>query len=159
MSTSTTSPATTAAAPPVVVDVHVILRTTDGRILLSRRGGPYGHGQWHAPSGKLDPGEKPAHGAARELEEETGITTDPARLRLACTVLHHQDPATVRLGLFYLATRWEGEPVNREPDKCLDLRWFTEDDLPEDLIPYPGAGIRGALTDPGALLHHGRPHA
>ncbi|MFD0404397.1 NUDIX domain-containing protein [Kitasatospora sp. NPDC127116] len=158
MSTSNTSPAT-AAAPLPVVDVHVVLRTPDGKILLSQRGGPYGYGQWHAPSGKLDPGEKPAHGAARELEEETGITTDPARLRLAYTVLHHQDPATLRLGLFYLAAEWEGEPVNREPEKCLDLRWFTEDGLPDDLIPYPAAGIRGALTDPGGLAHHGWPAA
>ncbi|MFJ6770153.1 NUDIX domain-containing protein [Kitasatospora sp. NPDC091257] len=154
MSTSDTSP-----IPLPVVDVHVVLRTPDGKILLSQRGGPYGYGQWHAPSGKLDPGEKPAHGAARELEEETGITTDPARLHLAHTVLHHQDPATLRLGLFYLATAWEGEPVNREPDKCLDLRWFTEDGLPDDLIPYPAAGIHGALTDPGGLTHHGWPAA
>lgn len=154
MSTSDTSP-----TPPPVVDVHVILRTPDGKILLSQRGGPYGYGQWHAPSGKLDPGEKPAHGAARELEEETGITVDPARLHLAYTVLHRQDPAILRLGLFYLAAEWEGEPVNREPDKCLDLRWFTEDGLPDDLIPYPAAGIRGALTDPGGLTHHGWPVA
>ncbi|MGW3178769.1 NUDIX hydrolase [Kitasatospora sp. NPDC001119] len=143
-------------APLPIVDVHVVLRTPDGKILLSQRGGPYGYGQWHAPSGKLDPGEKPVHGAARELEEETGITTDPARLRLAYTVLHHQGPAALRLGLFYLATEWQGEPVNREPEKCLDLRWFAEDGLPDDLIPYPAAGIRGALTDPGGLAHHGR---
>ncbi|MFF2620069.1 NUDIX domain-containing protein [Kitasatospora sp. NPDC058046] len=146
-------------APLPIVDVHVVLRTPDGKILLSQRGGPYGYGQWHAPSGKLDPGEKPAHGAARELREETGITTDPARLRLAYTVLHHQAPAPLRLGLFYLATEWQGEPVNREPEKCLDLRWFAEGGLPDDLIPYPAAGIRGALTDPGGLAHHGWPAA
>ncbi|MGW2873081.1 NUDIX domain-containing protein [Kitasatospora sp. NPDC001225] len=149
----------TSLAPLPIVDVHVVLRTPDGKILLSQRGCPYGYGQWHAPSGKLDPGEKPAHGAARELREETGIATDPARLRLAYTVLHHQDPATLRLGLFYLATEWEGEPVNREPEKCLDLRWFAEDDLPDDLTPYPAAGIRGALTDAGGLAHHGWPAA
>lgn len=111
------------------------------------------------PQRQTRPRREAAHGAARELEEETGITTDPARLHLAHTVLHHQDPATLRLGLFYLATAWEGEPVNREPDKCLDLRWFTEDGLPDDLIPYPAAGIHGALTDPGGLTHHGWPAA
>ncbi|MFE6049383.1 NUDIX domain-containing protein [Kitasatospora sp. NPDC056446] len=145
------------ASKPPVVDVHVILRTPDGKILLSQRGGPYGHGQWHAPSGKLDPGEKPAVGAARELREETGIRVDPDHLRLAYTVLHHQEPAIHRLGLFYTATEWEGEPENREPEKCLDLRFFAERELPDALIPYPAAGIRGALTDPGGLLHHGWP--
>ncbi|RGD57758.1 NUDIX domain-containing protein [Kitasatospora xanthocidica] len=63
----------TSLTPLPIVDVHVVLRTPDGKILLSQRGGPYGYGQWHAPSGKLDPGEKPTHGAARELQEETGI--------------------------------------------------------------------------------------
>ncbi|MFI6155091.1 NUDIX domain-containing protein [Kitasatospora sp. NPDC051170] len=153
MSTDSTSPA---PAPPVV-DVHVIVRAPGGEILLSQRGGPYGHGQWHAPSGKLDPGEKPAVGAARELHEETGLEVDPEHLHLAYTVLHHQSPTTQRLGLFYVATEWSGEPVNREPDKCLDLRWFAEHDLPEDLIPYPAAGIHGALTDPGGLAFHGWP--
>ncbi|MFE3877551.1 NUDIX domain-containing protein [Kitasatospora sp. NPDC059146] len=152
MSSSTTT-------PPPVVDVHVIARTPDGKILLSQRGGPYGYGQWHAPSGKLDPGEKPAHGAARELDEETGLLVDPDHLRLAYTVLHHQDPTTLRLGLFFVATEWEGEPVNREPEKCLDLRFFAEDALPEELIPYPAAGIHGALTDPGGLAHHNWPSA
>ncbi len=28
----------------------------------------------------------------------------------------------------------------------LDLRWFTEDGLPDDLIPYPVAGICGGPT-------------
>ncbi|MFJ7243111.1 NUDIX domain-containing protein [Kitasatospora sp. NPDC098652] len=153
MSSSTTT------TPPPVVDVHVIARTPDGKILLSQRGGPYGYGQWHAPSGKLDPGEKPAEGAARELEEETGLLVDPDHLRLAYTVLHRQDPATLRLGLFFVATEWEGEPVNREPEKCLDLRFFADGALPEDLIPYPAAGIHGALTDPGGLAHHNWPTA
>ncbi|MFJ2868287.1 NUDIX domain-containing protein [Kitasatospora sp. NPDC087314] len=155
MSTSTIAPA---SAPPVV-DVHVIVRTPDGKILLSQRGGPYGHGQWHAPSGKLDPGEKPATGAARELWEETGLTVDPDHLQLAYTVLHRQDPTILRLGLFYLATAWKGEPENREPDKCLDLRWFAEHELPQDLIPYPAVGIHGALTEPGGLTRHGWPNA
>ncbi|MFD9690787.1 hypothetical protein ACFXPX_20400 [Kitasatospora sp. NPDC059146] len=49
MSSSTTT-------PPPVVDVHVIARTPDGKILLSQRGDPYGYGRWHAPSSKLNLG-------------------------------------------------------------------------------------------------------
>ncbi|MGW2277075.1 NUDIX domain-containing protein [Streptomyces sp. NPDC001770] len=52
---------------------------------MSQRGGPYGHGRWHAPSGKLDEGEALAVGAARELEEETGPHVDPGALTLLST--------------------------------------------------------------------------
>ena len=137
-----------------VVDVHLILRDGD-KILLSQRGGPYGHGQWHAPSGKLDPGEPLTAAVAREGYEETGVTVDPERLRLVHTVHHRQgNGAADRLGFFFEATEWDNEPVNREPDKCLRLQWFTVHDLPDNLIPYPAAGLQGYLAgNPGITMH------
>lgn len=137
-----------------IVDVHVIVRDGE-KLLLSQRGGPYGHGRWHAPSGKLDEGEVLAVGAARELEEETGLHVDPGALTLLHTVVHHQGDGTPdRIGYFYEARAFTGHPVNREPDKCLDLRWFAEHDLPDDLIEYPAAGLRGSLTRPGGVSFH-----
>ncbi|WP_030662591.1 NUDIX domain-containing protein [Streptomyces rimosus] len=137
-----------------IVDTHVILRDGD-KILLSRRGSSYGYGRWHLPSGKLDTGEPLTAGAARELFEETGITAHPDSLRQVHVVHHRQAPGAERLGFFFLATRWEGEPTNREPDKCLDLRFFDVQDLPEDIIEYPAAGLYGYLTNAGPLTLHG----
>ncbi|WP_406292955.1 NUDIX domain-containing protein [Embleya sp. NBC_00888] len=109
-------------------------------------------------SGKLDPGETPTAACAREAWEETGVIVDPDHLRLAHTVHHHQgDGAPDRIGFFFEATAWEHEPVNREADKCLRLAWFAVHDLPDDLIPYPEAGLRAYLDgDPGITVH-GRP--
>ncbi|MFE9217114.1 NUDIX domain-containing protein [Streptomyces lavendulae] len=145
-----------AAAPATpVIDTHVILRDGD-KILLSQRGGPYGYGRWHAPSGKLDAGEPLTVGAARELREETGVKVDPAHLRLVHIVHHKQSPEVERIGLFFEATEWDGEPVNREPEKCLDLRWWTVHELPEDIIEYPAAGLFGYLRgDAQTLTEHG----
>ena len=140
-----------------VIDVHLILRDGD-KILLSQRGGPYGYGQWHAPSGKLDPGEPLTVATAREAYEETGVIVDPDRLRLVHTVHHRQGGgARDRIGFFFEATQWDNEPVNQEPDKCLQLRWFTVHDLPENLIPYPAAGLRGYLDDGPGFTMHGWP--
>ncbi|CQR61790.1 NUDIX hydrolase [Streptomyces leeuwenhoekii] len=136
-----------------VIDTHVILRDGD-KILFSQRGGPYGHGRWHMPSGKLDQGEPLTVGAARELYEETGVTTDPAHLRLVQIVHHRQDPTTERIGFFFEATRWEGQPVNKEPEKCLALQWFTVHELPDDIIEYPAAGLLGYLDTTGPLVEH-----
>lgn len=137
-----------------VIDVHLILRDGD-KILLSQRGGPYGYGQWHAPSGKLDPGEPLTLATVREAYEETGVVVDPDHIRLAHTVHHRQDGgAPDRIGFFFEATEWDNEPVNREPEKCLRLQWFAVHDLPDGLIPYPAAGLLGYLEgDPGATMH------
>ncbi|MET7888573.1 NUDIX domain-containing protein [Streptomyces avermitilis] len=139
------------AAP--VIDTHVILRDGD-KILFSQRGGPYGYGRWHMPSGKLDQGEPLPAGAARELFEETGITVDPDNLRLVHVVHHRQDDEAERIGFFFEATDWQGESVNREPDKCLALTWFTVHELPDDIIEYPKAGLRGYLDETGPFAGH-----
>jgi ADP-ribose pyrophosphatase YjhB (NUDIX family) len=137
-----------------IIDTHVLLRDGD-KILLSQRGGPYGYRRWHLPSGKLDQGEPLTAGATRELFEETGLKADPDHLELRHIVHHQQKDGSERIGFFFEVTEWEGEPVNKEPEKCLALRWFAEHDLPEDIIEYPAAGLRGCLSQSGTLTLHG----
>ncbi|MFE9559037.1 NUDIX domain-containing protein [Streptomyces sp. NPDC006703] len=136
-----------------VIDTHVILRDGD-KLLFSQRGGPYGYGRWHMPSGKLDQGESLSTGAARELREETGITVDPDHLEMVHVVHHRQSDTVERIGFFYVATQWSGEPVNQEPEKCLGLEWFSVHELPEDIIEYPKAGLLGYLQQAGVMTEH-----
>ncbi|MFD6045202.1 NUDIX domain-containing protein [Streptomyces koyangensis] len=91
------------------------------------------------------------------ISEETGVEVDPEHLRLVHVVHHKQDDETERIGLFFLATVWQGEPVNREPEKCLDLRWWSVHELPEDIIAYPEAGLLGYLKGGEQLTEHGWP--
>ncbi|WP_336086707.1 NUDIX hydrolase [Nocardia sp. SSK8] len=130
-----------------VVDVHLLL-VRDERILLSlrRSGDKYDH-RWHLPSGKLEADESARVGAAREAAEEIGVEIDPDALRLV-HVGHVTAPGRdSRVGLFFRAERWQGEPFNREPDKCYALQWFPLRELPGDLIEYSGLGI--AALDSG----------
>ncbi|MFH8485255.1 NUDIX domain-containing protein [Streptomyces longisporoflavus] len=94
-------------------------------------------------------------GAARELLEETGVQVAPGHLRLVHVVHHRQNDAMERIGLFFEATEWSGEPVNREPDQCLGLEWFSVHDLPEDIIEYPEQGLLGYLQQRSGLTEHG----
>lgn len=53
----------------------------DGRYMICRRGpGRRLEGVWEFPGGKLEPGETPEQGLARELREELGIETDIGRI-------------------------------------------------------------------------------
>jgi 8-oxo-dGTP pyrophosphatase MutT (NUDIX family) len=61
---------------------RVLLVDRADRTLLLRGGDPARPGLrwWFTPGGGLNPGERPADGAARELFEETGLRVDPAQL-------------------------------------------------------------------------------
>jgi len=67
--------------PNYTVGSVVLLHDHDGRLLLLRQ--PVGPG-WSLPGGLLDRREHPLAGAARELEEETGVRLGPGALAAAC---------------------------------------------------------------------------
>lgn len=55
----------------------------NGHVLLIRRGGTIGHGQWALPGGFVDPHETFYRAALRELAEETGYKPLPATMDAA----------------------------------------------------------------------------
>jgi 8-oxo-dGTP diphosphatase len=125
-----------------LIDVHLLL-VRDGHLLLTRRRdtNPVFDGLWHLPSGKLDAGESALHAAAREADEEIGVLIEPSDLRHVHTLHVNGSGPEPRLGLFFETRHWVGEPTNREPDKCSTVSWFPLDELPDQLIDYPAAGI------------------
>jgi GrpB-like predicted nucleotidyltransferase (UPF0157 family)/ADP-ribose pyrophosphatase YjhB (NUDIX family)/inosine/xanthosine triphosphate pyrophosphatase family protein len=129
-----------------IVDVHMILRRGDGKILLGRRHQTSCDGMLHLPSGHLEPGETAAEAVLRETLEEVGVVVDPADLRLLHVLHRAGDGGSDRVGLFYLADRWTGRPVNAEPDRCSELVWADPADLPPDVIAYPAQGIHASLA-------------
>jgi 8-oxo-dGTP pyrophosphatase MutT (NUDIX family) len=125
-----------------IVDVYVLLRRRDGKVLLLERAGTgYADGQLCPPSGHLEAGESVVQGAIREAREETGVCIDPADLAFS-HVVHHRNPeGQARIGFFFTATRWEGEPVNREPQKCAGLQWADPVRPPANTVPYTAAAL------------------
>ncbi len=66
-----------AGAP--VLAVSAVCRR-DGEVLLVLRGHAPAIGVWSIPGGRVEPGERLADAARRELREETGIEAEPARM-------------------------------------------------------------------------------
>jgi 8-oxo-dGTP diphosphatase len=129
-----------------VVDVYVLLRRPDGMILLLERSGTgYADGQLCPPSGHLEDGESVTQTAVREASEEVGVGIDPADLGFT-HVVHHRNPeGQGRIGIFFTAARWSGEPANREPHKCAGLHWADPARPPTNTVPYTAAAL-AAIT-------------
>lgn len=129
--------------PPVryaaLVDVHTLL-LHEGRILLLRRANTgFGDGAWSLPCGRLRSWESLPRRAAREIWETTRVAVAETDLEFA-HVAHHRG-STDRIGFFFAATVWHGEPVNAEPHEHDAVEWFDLERLPPDLLPYSAAGI------------------
>lgn len=152
----------TGAAPPPATASMTLLATAvvvhdrpAGRVLMLRRGphAKFGRGLWDLPVGKCDPGEPVTAAAVRELREETGLTVDPADLRLA-HVVHGARGAEAPNGFLtvvFRTERWSGRPVNREPEKHSEVAWQPLDALPEQVVLSTDRTLAAALGGPPAV--------
>ena len=130
-------------------DVTLVLVTREGlqgrEVLLGRKLRGFGAGKVVAPGGKIEPGESPAAGAARELREETGLLMPAAALEHRATVLF-RFPAAPELDmncLVFAGTGYSGEV--RASDE-LDASWH-----PVALLPVPGMWQDAGLWLPKVL--------
>jgi ADP-ribose pyrophosphatase YjhB (NUDIX family) len=100
------------------------------RILLLQRVKAPEAGCWSLAGGKVDFGEPWRAAVVRETEEELGIKLTETRLMCVVDLLadgqHWVSPVL-------LATAFEGEPRNVEPEKHAAIGWFALDALPAPL--------------------------
>lgn len=134
-----------------IVGAHLVL-IRDGAVLLGKRhaNSAFAPSTWHLPAGHREDSEAAASCMIREAEEETGLVIAEGDLSLV-HVVDLLDPGSPipRVQFFFAASRWEGEPVVREPDRCTEWRWWPLTALPEPIVAYTRAALesmsRGAL--------------
>jgi 8-oxo-dGTP pyrophosphatase MutT (NUDIX family) len=125
-----------------VVAVHLLLLRGEEVLLLRRANTGYEDGNYSVIAGHLAGNETARQAMVREAMEEAGVRVAPADLRFV-HVMHRKEAAEAdeRIDLFFVATRWQGEPEIREPEKCSELRWASLDALPPNMVQY----VRAAL--------------
>ncbi|MFF4948403.1 NUDIX domain-containing protein [Streptomyces chattanoogensis] len=80
----------------------------------------------------------------REAKEEAGLVIDPVGVELVHLVHLVDSPgARPRIGLVFRARSWSGTPEVREPDRCVEWRWWRPQDLPAEVVPYTRTAIDG----------------
>jgi ADP-ribose pyrophosphatase YjhB (NUDIX family) len=114
---------------------------------------PRGREVWALPKGLLEPGEAPERAAAREVEEETGLTGEIGRkietLKYSYDSTWETPPARVfKIVTFYLLRATGGDPT-RHDQEVEAVAWFPID---EAVRRAAYRGEKDVLRKAGALL-------
>lgn len=123
----------------------------NGRVLVQQR--PEGTslaGLWEFPGGKIEPGESPEAALARELDEELGVTVDPAAL---VPLTFASEPLADRhlVLLLYRLDRWEGVPEARHASALAWADMAALRGLPMPPADLPFLEVLAPLLGGGAV--------
>ena len=135
--------------------VIVVVEHSDGRVLACERSDV--RGAWQLPQGGIDDGETPVAAAWRELEEETGLTTQEVSLRaMSESWTIYEFPEGHKRLQSYLGQvhRWfrfavlsdEVEPTI-DGDEFVDWAWMTASDLANTVAPFRKPGYEAMLLN------------
>ncbi|WP_229071225.1 NUDIX domain-containing protein [Actinoplanes sp. DH11] len=117
-------------APLPLPSVTAIVFDGEGRVLLNQRSDD---GRWSLLAGVLEPGEQPAAGAIREVQEETAVDIVVERIvaveALPLRVIANGDQ--VYWFEVVLACRAVGGEARVNDDESLAVAWFEPDAMPE----------------------------
>ena len=118
----------------LIMEVYLVLIRQGQVLLLRRLNTGFEDGNYSLIAGHVDGNETARQAMVREAAEEAGIGVDLDHLRLVHVTHRNEDQE--RLGLFFATDEWTGEPRNCEPHKCDDMRWFTLEQLPPNMVAY-----------------------
>lgn len=134
--------------------VTAVVRNDADEVLLVRRS-DFGH--WALVSGILEPGEQPAAGLLREIEEETGVVAQVEALAAVWSMPEVTYPNGDRaqyLDLCFLARHVAGE-ARVNDDESVAVGWFAPHRLPADLNERSRFRLERALAYEGSAWFDG----
>ena len=132
--------------------VGLVLANTQGLIFTGERIDT--PGAWQMPQGGIDEGETPQDAALRELQEETGLTSDQVTLEA-----EHPDWVLYDLPDHLVGKLWKGQYRGQRQkwflarfhgdDSAIDIakhdeefarwRWSSADEVLRDIVPFKRA--------------------
>jgi len=115
--------------PKVGVGVMVM---KDGKVLLGKRKGSHGQGEYAWPGGHLEYMESIIDCVKREVAEETGLEVKNVRFLRLMNLKQYPPKHYLDVGM--VADWKSGEPKVMEPEKCEGWGWYDMENLPEPLF-------------------------
>ena len=117
--------------PKVGVGIGVMI-FKNGRVLLGKRKGSHGAGEWAPPGGHFEYGESLEESARREVREETGLEIESINFLSLYNQKDYMPKHVINIGL---TAKWKSEEAKvLEPEKCEKWQWYDIDNLPQPLF-------------------------
>ena len=117
------------------IGVNIILLDKNNNVLLGKRSGDRrGSGNWSLIGGKLKKGESIEDTAKRELKEEINIDVAKEDIYTVNMSTSIDSDGTQFILIGTVVNSWKGEIENMEIDKCDELKFFSLNDLPENMF-------------------------
>lgn len=106
---------------------------------------------WGLISGHVEPGESITSAAVREVREETGLSARITRMIGVYSdpesqIFKYPNGTTTHFVTTYFEAEVDAGPLSCCSPETLDLRYFTIDHLPEDLLPMNPHWLSDALS-------------
>ncbi len=127
--------------PKVGVGVMIL---KEGKVLLGKRKGAHGGGEYAFPGGHLEYGESFESCAKRETLEECGVEVGDVRFQVLANVTKYAPKHYVHIGVE--ADWMHGEPKVLEPEKSESWNWYDLDNLPEPMFEMCRLSIESHKT-------------
>lgn len=119
----------TPAGRPLTVDVALLAGAPPSEVLLVARANEPFAGGWALPGGFVEPGERVAGAALRELAEETGVEVEPPLTLLGVYDVPGRDPRGPAISITFVKRIPAPLPASGADDAS-DARWFALAALP-----------------------------
>lgn len=107
-----------------VAQKAIIVRS-DGKVLITRDSRDTD--TWELPGGRLNQGERPQEGLARELREELGIEVNIAEPVYVGTQEHKRDGSVMLVVAYRAVLKDESTPFSVDPIEVSAMEWVDKD--------------------------------
>lgn len=116
----------------------------DNKVLLSKRKGSHGQGEYAFPGGHLEYMEGFKDCAERETREECGIEIKNIRFQYLANIVKYAPKHYVHIGII---AEWKsGDPVVLEPEKSESWDWYDLNNLPNPMFEMCRLAFKNYLT-------------
>ncbi|KKP69302.1 hypothetical protein A2X44_04090 [candidate division CPR3 bacterium GWF2_35_18] len=131
----------------IKVGVGVMIFNKEQKVLLGKRLGKHGDGEYAFPGGKVEVGETFVETAIRETKEETNLDLKDPKVIAFSNNLFIERYENQWVTIYLQVHNYEGKLINVEPDKCLEWNWYDLKNLPKPLFVATRLGIECYLNN------------
>ena len=127
--------------------IYLIIKNEKGEVLLQRRQGTkLWCGFLALPAGHVDSGENVYDALIREAREELNIKVDKHSIIDTFVVNRRNESLKPYFDVYFEISKYGGEIMINEPEKCSELVWCDLNGLPDDMIEYEKIAIMNNLN-------------